>query len=154
MTTPDKKKQNKARQQEETPNPIDVHIGNRMRLCRCLCGLSQEKLAQQMGLTFQQIQKYEKGINRVSAGRLWDLCQLLQVDMNYFFEDIPQEVIRQNQERLLITEIANEIPSTSRERTSEAQELLCNYLKISNHKVAENIFQLVKSIASIHTSAH
>ena len=154
MNTPDKKKHNRARQQDGTPNPIDIHIGDRMRLCRCLRGLSQEKLAQQMGLTFQQIQKYEKGLNRVSASRLWDLCQLLQVDMNYFFEDIPQEVIRQNQERLLITEIENEIPPTPRERTSEAQELLCNYLKISNHKVAENIFQLVKSIATIHTSAH
>lgn len=71
------------------PNPIDVHVGGRLRLRRMLLGLSQDKLGEKMGLTFQQIQKYEKGTNRIGASRLFHLSQVLGVPVQYFFEEAP-----------------------------------------------------------------
>lgn len=67
-------------------NPIDAHVGSRVRLRRMLVGLSQEKLGERMGLTFQQIQKYEKGVNRIGASRLFQLSQILEVPVQFFFE--------------------------------------------------------------------
>lgn len=66
------------------PNPIDVYIGQRIRVRRQLLGLSQEALAKKIGITFQQVQKYERGMNRIGASRLWDMMQVLGVDANYF----------------------------------------------------------------------
>ena len=69
-------------------NAVDVHVGKRIRLRRTLLGYSQEQLAHGLSITFQQVQKYERGSNRVSASRLWDISQLLDVDISYFFEDM------------------------------------------------------------------
>ncbi len=69
-------------------NPIDVHVGGRVRLRRMLLGMSQEKLGEHLGLTFQQIQKYEKGINRIGASRLFDLSQVLGVPVQFFYEEL------------------------------------------------------------------
>lgn len=74
--------------QTRKPNPIDVHVGGRIRLRRMMNGLSQERLGEHMGLTFQQIQKYEKGANRVGASRLFQLAQVLEVPVSYFFDDL------------------------------------------------------------------
>tara|TARA_A200000113_G_scaffold196166_2_gene187062 strand:- start:1417 stop:1809 length:393 start_codon:yes stop_codon:yes gene_type:complete len=71
-----------------TPNEIDVHVGKRLRLRRSALGFSQEKLAALVNLTFQQIQKYERGTNRVSAGRLYELSNILQVEVQYFFDGL------------------------------------------------------------------
>jgi transcriptional regulator with XRE-family HTH domain len=71
------------------PNPIDLHVGSRVRLQRMLLGMSQEKLGERLGLTFQQIQKYEKGINRIGASRLFDLAQVLGVSVQFFYDDAP-----------------------------------------------------------------
>src|ERR1700752_5241949 len=71
------------------PNPIDVHVGSRVRFRRMLLGMSQEKLGEKLGLTFQQIQKYEKGINRIGASRLLDLAQVLGVPVQFFYEEAP-----------------------------------------------------------------
>src|SRR5579864_1004335 len=70
------------------PNPIDVHVGARVRLRRTLLGMSQEKLGQAIGLTFQQVQKYERGTNRIGASRLHELAQVLDVSVAFFFEDL------------------------------------------------------------------
>ncbi len=70
-------------------NPIDVHVGSRVRLRRMLLGMSQEKLGEHLGLTFQQIQKYEKGINRIGASRLFDLARVLGVPVQFFYEELP-----------------------------------------------------------------
>src|SRR5213075_2885231 len=70
------------------PNPIDVHVGSRIRLRRTLLGMSQERLAEAIGLTFQQVQKYERGANRVGSSRLFDLSRVLDVTVSYFFEDM------------------------------------------------------------------
>ncbi|MFA5898779.1 MAG: helix-turn-helix transcriptional regulator [Hyphomicrobium sp.] len=69
-------------------NPIDVHVGGRVRLRRMLLGMSQEKLGEHLGLTFQQVQKYEKGINRIGASRLFDLAQVLGVPVQFFYEEL------------------------------------------------------------------
>lgn len=70
-------------------NPIDAHVGGRVRLRRMLLGMSQERLAEKLGLTFQQVQKYEKGINRIGASRLYELSQLLGVGVDFFYEEAP-----------------------------------------------------------------
>jgi transcriptional regulator with XRE-family HTH domain len=69
------------------PNPVDVHVGSRVRYRRMIVGMSQEKLGEKMNLTFQQIQKYEKGTNRIGASRLFQLSKILDVPVGYFFED-------------------------------------------------------------------
>jgi len=71
------------------PNPIDSHVGSRVRLRRMLLGISQEKLGERLGLTFQQVQKYEKGVNRIGASRLFDLSTVLGVPISFFYEDAP-----------------------------------------------------------------
>src|SRR5678815_4355896 len=73
------------------PNPIDVHVGNRLRQRRTLLGMSQEKLGEAIGLTFQQVQKYERGMNRIGSSRLFDLARVLDVPVSYFFEDMSAE---------------------------------------------------------------
>src|SRR3990170_8436401 len=71
------------------PNPVDAHVGTRVRLRRMLLGMSQEKLGEHLGLTFQQVQKYEKGVNRIGASRLFDLSHVLGVPVQFFYEDAP-----------------------------------------------------------------
>ena len=74
---------------KKVPDPIDVHVGGRVRLRRMLVGMSQEKLGDALNLTFQQVQKYEKGANRIGAGRLYRIAQLLGVSVQFFFDDAP-----------------------------------------------------------------
>ena len=76
----------------DKPNPVDVHVGSRIRLRRTLLGMSQEKLGKAIGLTFQQVQKYERGTNRVGSGRLYQLAKVLSVPISFFFDDMPPEV--------------------------------------------------------------
>lgn len=78
----------RRRSRGDGPHPVDVHVGQRMRERRTLLGLSQSHLAERVGLTFQQIQKYERGTNRISASRLWQLSKVLGVPISWFFEDI------------------------------------------------------------------
>ncbi|MBY0430608.1 MAG: helix-turn-helix transcriptional regulator [Rhodospirillales bacterium] len=78
----------RGRLADGTPNPIDMHVGKRLRLRRALLGLSQEKLGEAIGLTFQQIQKYERGTNRIGASRLFDLARVLGVPVSFFFDDM------------------------------------------------------------------
>src|ERR1700682_4682291 len=75
---------------EGRPSPIDVHVGSRVRLRRTLLGMSQERLGEALGLTFQQVQKYERGVNRVGASRLFDLSRVLDVPISFFFDDMPE----------------------------------------------------------------
>src|SRR5271166_1209637 len=77
---------------EGRPSPIDVHVGARIRLRRTLLGMSQERLGEALGLTFQQVQKYERGVNRVGASRLFDLSRVLDVPISFFFDDMPDNL--------------------------------------------------------------
>jgi len=74
------------------PNPIDIHVGSRVRLRRTLLGMSQEKLGDALGLTFQQVQKYERGANRIGSSRLYKLSQILDVPVSFFFDDMSNDV--------------------------------------------------------------
>lgn len=74
---------------KKQPNPIDIHVGSRVRLRRMMLGMSQEKLGESLGITFQQIQKYEKGTNRIGASRLQHIATVLSVPVSFFFEDAP-----------------------------------------------------------------
>jgi transcriptional regulator with XRE-family HTH domain len=71
-----------------SPNPIDIHVGKRLRLRRTLLGMSQERLGELLGLTFQQVQKYERGVNRIGSSRLFELGQILDVPVSFFFDDM------------------------------------------------------------------
>ena len=74
---------------KKQPNPIDIHVGSRVRLRRMMLGMSQERLGESLGITFQQIQKYEKGMNRIGASRLQQIGRVLEVPASYFFEGAP-----------------------------------------------------------------
>src|SRR3974390_1258007 len=76
---------------KKVPNPIDRHVGSRVRMRRMMLGMSQEKLGDALGLTFQQVQKYEKGANRIGASRLQQISQILQVPVSFFFEGAPSQ---------------------------------------------------------------
>ena len=136
------------------PSPIDVHVGSRIRLRRTLLGMSQEKLGDALGLTFQQVQKYERGVNRVGASRLFDISRVLDVPISFFFDDMPEGM--------------NEMPmSGPRGRSnglSEAQEpfgvglddqmtkretleLVRAYYRITEPTVRKRMFDLIKSLA-------
>jgi transcriptional regulator with XRE-family HTH domain len=75
-----------------TPHPVDVHVGARVRLRRTLLGMNQTKLGEELGMSFQQVQKYENAKNRISASRLYDLSRVFDVPIEHFFEDMPPEV--------------------------------------------------------------
>ena len=85
------KRQSRGRCPDGAPNPIDVYVGHRLKARRLLLGMSMDKLASLMGLTFQQIQKYERGSNRIGASRMWDFSKILGVDVNFFFEEMDEE---------------------------------------------------------------
>jgi len=85
--------------QKEAPNAVDVHVGSRIRMRRQLLGMSQEQLGRAIGLTFQQIQKYEHGTNRVSASRLYDMAEALEVPISFFFEELPDEIVRRPRDK-------------------------------------------------------
>ncbi len=79
---------------KKKPNPIDIHVGSRIRLRRTMLGMSQEKLGESLGITFQQIQKYECGANRISAARLWQLAEALQSPVSYFYDGLEEALER------------------------------------------------------------
>lgn len=125
-------------------NPVDVHVGTRIRLRRTLMGLSQEKLGELVGLTFQQIQKYEKGANRVGASRLYQFAKVLEVPPSFFFDDMPDDVSGgplsgMNEPEPEPYETAD--PMTKR----ETLELVRAYYKIDDALVRRRLFELVKA---------
>ena len=147
-------KTKRGRTPQGGPNPIDVHVGNRIRLRRTILGLSQEKLASLLGLTFQQVQKYERGTNRVGASRLWDISCILSVPISFFYEDMDESIIKQSP-RMFNSEdkesfLLNESSSNYNEdpmKKEETLELVKAYYKISNRLAAKNIFNLIVSMS-------
>ncbi|TCS65053.1 helix-turn-helix domain-containing protein [Varunaivibrio sulfuroxidans] len=130
------------------PRPVDVHVGARLRQRRTLIGMSQEKLGEAVGLTFQQIQKYERGANRIGASRLFELSQILDVPVSYFFEDMSNEVKKaavNGQRTLPETSEASESDPLMRRETLE---LVRAYYRIEDPKVRKRLFELAKAIAN------
>jgi transcriptional regulator with XRE-family HTH domain len=113
------------------PNPVDIYIGTRIRARRIAIGMSQENLANAIGLTFQQVQKYERGGNRVSGSRLLDLAMTLGVDVGWFFEGMPAEIV--NQRPGALQGAAPKLDNIDKEpaETREALETVRVYMKLS-----------------------
>jgi transcriptional regulator with XRE-family HTH domain len=135
-----------------TPNPVDVHVGSRVRLRRTLLGMSQEKLGQAVNLTFQQIQKYERGANRVGASRLYQLSRILDVPVSYFFEEMTDTVANLEQLTDLSEPEADDQKADPLSRR-ETLELVRAYYKITNPRVRKRLFELTKSIARLNLEA-
>ena len=139
---------------DSSVNTVDTYVGSRIRLRRGITGYSQEKLAEEMGITFQQVQKYERGLNRVSAGRLWKLSKILGVSVNFFFEgmDTPTQPSLTGAPMEFCEE-----PTVLEDNVLERKdvlELVRYYLQISDPKVAKNILDLVKSLAPSSDTSH
>ena len=132
------------------PNPIDVHVGRRIRQRRTLLGMSQEKLAEAIGLTFQQVQKYERGSNRVSSSRLFDLTHVLDVPMSYFFDEMEAGVADKSPSRLMGVS-ASKMQKAAAEpdplAKRETLELVRAYYKIAEPRVRKRVFELTKAVA-------
>ena len=148
------RKSSRGRTPNGQPNPIDVHVGNRIRLRRTLLGLSQEKLAALLGLTFQQVQKYERGMNRVGASRLWDIGKVLEVPIEFFYEDMDSDVAKQSPRMFSISEekmeyLQEEQPKFNNDpmQRKETIELVRAYYKIPNRAAAKHLFDLIVAMS-------
>lgn len=130
---------------KKKPNPIDIHVGSRIRLRRTMLGMSQEKLGDALGITFQQIQKYEKGTNRVGASRLQNISGILNAPVSFFFEDAPGDVAT-GQGGLSEASGSNYVVDFL--SSSEGLQLNRAFLKISDPKVRRRIVDLVKALGS------
>ncbi|MDA7948016.1 MAG: helix-turn-helix domain-containing protein [Hyphomicrobiaceae bacterium] len=132
-----------SKQKKKGPNPVDIHVGSRVRLRRMLVGLSQEKLGDSMGLTFQQIQKYEKGVNRIGASRLFKLSQVLDVPVQFFFDGMPavedgsMPELGDGDSESYLYEFLN---------TRDGLELNRAFMKVSNPEVRRAIIDLVRTL--------
>ncbi len=129
------------------PHPVDVHVGARVRLRRTLLGMSQEKLGEAVGLSFQQVQKYERGANSIGARRMFDLGRALDVPIGYFFEEMPAAVAACSpaQGGGMSEEAANYELDPMAKR--ETLELVRAYYKISDPQVRKRLFEMTKSLA-------
>lgn len=133
-----------------TPNPVDVHVGSRVRLRRTLLGFSQEKLGEAVGLTFQQIQKYERGANRVSASRLYAFSRVLDIPVPYFFEDMPAEISGKGGKPVpgLAERIRDEFSADPLSKR-ETLELVRAYYRIKDPSVRKRLYDLAKSLGAL-----
>jgi transcriptional regulator with XRE-family HTH domain len=132
------------------PHPVDVYVGGRVRLRRIFLGYSQEKLGQALGLTFQQIQKYERGINRISASTLYELSRLLDVSMEFFFEGAEGGIAKATRPRPgLATEVVGKTRPQDPDVMARRETILLvsRYYKLPSDDVRREILGLLRSIA-------
>lgn len=129
---------------KKKPNPIDIHVGSRIRLRRNMLGFSQEKLGENLGITFQQIQKYEKGTNRVGASRLQAISTILSVPVSFFFEGAPgsgeagKTGFAEENDATYVVDFLN---------SNEGVQLTRAFTRITDPKIRRKIIDLVKSLA-------
>ncbi len=127
-------------------NSVDENVGSKLRQRRSLLGLSQERLAEQLGITFQQIQKYENGANRISASRLYELSRVLDIPVSFFFENSVANEARQATGFAESEQEGFEGPEDVLQR-KETLELIRVYYSIENPKLRKDLFKLVRSMA-------
>ncbi len=130
---------------EKRPHPIDIHVGGRVRLRRTMLGMSQDKLADSLGLTFQQIQKYEKGVNRIGASRVFEISRILGVPIQFFYDDYDADTGRSYgfaesgpDEGAAMMELLN---------TPEGVQLCKHFASITDPKIRKRVLELVKSLS-------
>jgi transcriptional regulator with XRE-family HTH domain len=131
---------------KKAPNPIDKHVGSRVRMRRMMLGMSQEKLGDALALTFQQVQKYEKGTNRIGASRLQQISHILQVPVAFFFEGAPHLA-----DNSMVTDQMESAPSPTYVSdflaTSDGLSLTKAFMRIPDPKLRRRIVDLVQQIA-------
>ena len=131
---------------KEAPDPIDIHVGQRVKARRVGLRISQSEIGKALDVTFQQIQKYENGANRVGASNLYRLAQALSVEVSYFYEDMPS-----NSKLRALTDN----PTTPYEHDPMSQpesiKLVHNFFRIASPSIRNRVFQLVKSIADTNS---
>lgn len=142
------------------PNPIDVHVGGRLKMRRSMLGMTQEKLGEQLGVTFQQIQKYEKGANRIGASRLQEIARILDVPVSFFFEDATQALDRGAMAPGMADDGApgfaispGAFGAAKHEPTgsgSEAHALARAFSEIPDARLRRRIIDLVETLADAH----
>jgi transcriptional regulator with XRE-family HTH domain len=128
---------------KKLPNPIDRHVGSRVRMQRMLAGISQEKLGEALGLTFQQVQKYEKGTNRISASRLQQIAKMLGVPVAFFFEGAPAGETTGGG----FADAASTAYVADFLATSEGVQLSKAFVRIKNPRVRRRVIDLVEALA-------
>lgn len=125
-----------------SPNPVDIHVGSRVRLRRQVLKFSQEKLGDQLGVTFQQIQKYERGSNRVGASRLWKMSQVLDVPVNFFFDGLDDRLatygMAEDPQAPIVYDFIN---------SSDGVALAMAVSKIKSKPVRRRILELARSLS-------
>ena len=126
----------------KSPNPVDRHVGTRVRMRRMLVGMSQEKLGEALGITFQQIQKYEKGTNRIGASRLHQISQVLGVPIEFFYDGAPQV-----EGAAGFSESASPAYVADFLTTAEGLELMKAFMAIKEPRVRRRIVDLVRALA-------
>lgn len=155
MTAKQKKSSNAAqtpatpKKKKGGPSPIDVHVGSRVRLRRMILGMSQEALGKALGLTFQQVQKYEKGVNRVGASRLFELSKLLDVPIQFFYDDYDAKFGGPSF-ALAEPDIGDEFMKFI--NSPEGVQLCRHFSAIDDPEVKKRVLDLVKSIAENEAS--
>lgn len=140
----------RGRRKLDGPHPTDVHVGARVRLRRTLLGMSQEKLGEALGLTFQQVQKYERGANRIGASRLLELSQVLEVPVGFFFEDMPDPAMAGGRPGSGTAEAPPIEGDLMLKR--ETLELVRAYYRIGEPHVRRRLFDLTKALAKLPES--
>lgn len=126
-------------------NPIDIQVGNRVRIRRMLIGMSQERLGDLLGLTFQQVQKYEKGVNRIGAGRLFEMSRILNVPVDFFYEGVNAHTGQSGAGEVESAPVMEFVSS------GEGLQLSLAFMKIKDTKVRKRVLDLVKSLAEEET---
>ncbi len=131
-----------------TPHPVDVHVGARVRLRRKLLGMSQTKLGDALGLTFQQVQKYEKGANRIGSSRLYDLARVFYVPIEHFFDDMPADVAASSpaKGRGKAKKPPSYEPNPMLKR--ETLELVRAYYKVEDAGIRKGVYELTKTLGA------
>ena len=134
----------------KSPNPVDIHVGSRIRLRRMMIGMSQERLGERLGLTFQQVQKYEKGANRVGASRLFAISNILEVPVEFFFADMPSSIAgsEKNGDAQGMAEPDETSFVMDFVSSSEGLQLNTAFKKIESQETRRKIVDLVKTLAS------
>jgi transcriptional regulator with XRE-family HTH domain len=135
----------RRQQLDGKPDLVDIHVGSRIRIRRILLGMTQEMLGNALGLTFQQVQKYERGGNRVSASRLYDLGQALDVPLSFFFDDMPEETLAGAAPKSGQSGIAAELSPLMKH---EGVALVRAYYAIPEPKIRAQVYALAKSLAA------
>jgi transcriptional regulator with XRE-family HTH domain len=142
-----------ARAIADEPSPVDVHVGGRVRMRRTLLGMSQEKLGNAVGLTFQQIQKYERGANRIGASRLFDLSCVLEVPVQFFFEEMAGSTTGKDPAAARYEPDSGEGTSAAERPDADALtrretlELVRAYYQIPDANLRRRLFELAKAMA-------